>query len=59
MFRYAYDLNGCSTAKMQELYIATGTVIELGEVVVFTPATGVVAASGTTLTAPTAGVAAK
>ena len=59
MFRYAYDLNGCSTAKMQELYIATGTVIELGEVVVFTPGAGVAAASGTTLTAPAIGIAAK
>ena len=59
MFRYAYDQNGCSTAIMQELYIATGTVIELGEIVKFTPGTGVVAAAGTDLDDPSIGVAAE
>ena len=59
MFRYAYDLNGCSTAKMQELYIATGTVIELGEPVIFTPATGVEAVAHADLNDPAIGIAAK
>jgi len=59
MFRYAYDQNGCSTAIMQELYIATGTVIELGEIVAFTPGTGVVATTGTDLDGPSIGVSAE
>ena len=59
MFRYAYDLNGCSTAIMQELPIATGTVIEKGELVKFTPGTGVVAVAGTDFDDPAIGVAAE
>lgn len=59
MFRYAYDLNGCSTAKTQELYIATGTAIELGEIVTFTPGTGVAAVTGTDFGGPVIGVAAE
>lgn len=58
MFKYAYDLNGCSTAKIQTLPIATGTAIELGEVVKFTPGTGVVSAGGATFASPVIGVAA-
>ena len=43
----------------QKMYIVGTTVIEKGELVVFTPATGVVASSGTDLDNPQIGVAAE
>jgi hypothetical protein len=57
-FEYARNENG-GTPTIQELYIATGTAIEKGEVVKFTPGTGVAAVTPADLDAQSIGVAAE
>jgi hypothetical protein len=42
MFEWAYDLNGSKVPFLKKLYIPTATVVEQGEIVDFTPGTGVV-----------------
>lgn len=51
-FKYAYG-----PLNIQELPIAAGTAIERGEIVLFTPATGVAAVAGTDFDDPAIGVA--
>ncbi len=46
-FFWAYDLNGSKVPIVRDMYIPTATVIEQGEIVAFTPGTGVVVADGT------------
>ena len=57
-FIFAKTLNGNKTSYIQELYIAAGTAIEEGEVVKYTPGTGVEAYTGTDADDPAIGVAA-
>lgn len=59
MFKWAYDLNGVKVPFMQPMLIATGTAIELGEAVLYTPAVGVAAVLGTDFDDPAMGVAAE
>ena len=56
-FKWAYDLSGNKTPQLLELPIATNTVIEFGEMVKFTPGTGVEAVAGTDFDDPAIGVA--
>ena len=56
-FKWAYDLSGNKTPQILELPIATGTAIEFGEIVKFTPATGVVAIGDADQDDPYLGVA--
>jgi hypothetical protein len=46
-FYWAYDLNGSKVPFVKDMHIPTGTAIEQGEIVAFTPGTGVVVADGT------------
>lgn len=57
MFTYAYDLSGNKTAQIKPLPIATATAIELGEMVLLTPGTGVAAVAGTDFDDPAIGAA--
>ena len=41
-FRWAYDLNGSKVPLVRPMYIPTATAIEKGEVLKFTPGTGIV-----------------
>lgn len=56
-FRWAYDLSGNKTPQIKPLYIAANTAIEKGEIVKFTPGTGVQAVAGTDFDDPAIGVA--
>jgi hypothetical protein len=56
-FKWAYDLSGNKTPQILELPIATGTAIEFGEIVKFTPGTGVVAIGDADQDDPYLGVA--
>lgn len=56
-FKWAYDLSGNKTPQIKPLYIPTATAIELGEIVLFTPGTGVAAVAGTEFNDPAIGVA--
>jgi len=58
-FKWAYDQNGAKVPFMQEMYIATGTAIELGEVVLTTPGVGIAAVAGTDFDDPAVGIAAE
>lgn len=58
MFTWAYDLNGSKVPFIKPLYIPSATVIEKGEIVDFTPGTGVVVlAAPTDFDDPAIGVA--
>lgn len=58
MFEWAYDLNGNKTPLIKPLPIAAATVIDFGEIVDFTPGTGVVSlAQPTDFDDPAIGVA--
>lgn len=57
MFSWAYDLNGNKTPQLKEFYVAASTAIQNGEVVKFTPGTGIVAVAGTDFDDPCMGVA--
>jgi hypothetical protein len=59
MFEWTRDLNGRQSPQIQPLYIPTGTAIDYGEIVDFTPGTGVIAlgANGTDFDGPAIGVA--
>jgi hypothetical protein len=56
MFEWAYDLSGNKTAQIKPLHIAGATAIEKGEIVLFTPGTGVAAVAGTEFDDPAIGV---
>jgi len=56
-FRWAYDLNGAKVPFVRSLYIPTATAIEMGEIVLFTPGTGVAVVAGTDFDDPSIGVA--
>jgi hypothetical protein len=56
-FKWAYDLNGNKTPQMPTMYIPTATAIELGEMVLFTPGTGIAVVAGTDFDDPALGVA--
>lgn len=56
-FEWAYDLNGSKVPIMMPLYIPAATAIEQGEIVLFTPGTGVAVADGTDFDTPHIGVA--
>lgn len=56
-FKYAYSLDG-SKELIKPFYIPTATAIEDGEMVKFTPGTGIVVADGTDFDDPHLGVAA-
>jgi hypothetical protein len=58
-FTWAYDLNGAKTPIIKPFYIPTATAIEEGELVDFTPGTGIVAlgANGTDFDGPFIGAA--
>jgi hypothetical protein len=58
MFEWAYDLNGSKVPIVRQMYIPTATAIEQGEMVLFTPGTGIVVADGTDMDTPHLGVAA-
>lgn len=58
MFEWAYDLNGSKVPIIKPLYIPSATAIDYGEIVDFTPGTGVVAlAAPTDFDDPAVGVA--
>ena len=57
MFEWAYDLNGSKVAIVKPFYIPTATAIELGEIVLFTPGTGIAVVAGTDLDDPSMGAA--
>jgi hypothetical protein len=57
MFEWAYDLNGSKVPFIKKLPIPTATAIEQGEMVLFTPGTGVAVVAGTDLDDPFIGVA--
>lgn len=57
-FKFAYD-PACPTEILKPLPIAAATAIEKGEIVKFTPGTGVVAVAGTDFDDPAIGVAAE
>lgn len=57
--KFAYDLVTGNTEILKPFYIATGTAIELGEVVKYTPGTGVVAIGDQDQDDPVLGVAAE
>jgi hypothetical protein len=57
MFEWAYDLNGSKVPIVKPFYIPTATAIEQGEVVLFTPGTGIAVVAGTDLDDPPVGVA--
>ncbi|MEN6313249.1 MAG: hypothetical protein ABFD25_03255 [Clostridiaceae bacterium] len=57
MFEWAYDMNGSKVPFIKHLYIPAATAIEQGEVVLFTPGTGVAVVAGTDLDDPSIGVA--
>lgn len=46
-FKWAYDLSGNKTPQIKPFYIPTATAIEFGEMVKFTPGTGVAVVAGT------------
>ena len=56
MFRFAYDLSG-SSALIKPFYIPSATAIEEGEMVLFTPGTGIAVVAGTDFDDPALGVA--
>lgn len=56
-FKWAYDLSGNKTPQIKPFYIAASTAIELGEIVKFTPGTGIQAVAGTDFDDPAIGVA--
>jgi len=56
-FHWAYDLNGSKVPIIRPLYIPTATAIEKGEMVLFTPGTGVEVVAGTDFDDPAAGAA--
>lgn len=56
-FRWAYDLNGSKTPIARPMYIPTATAIEQGELVLFTPGTGVAVVAGTDFDDPFVGAA--
>jgi hypothetical protein len=56
-FRWAYDLNGAKVPFVKRLYIPTATAIEQGEMVLFTPGTGVATVSGEDFDDPAIGAA--
>lgn len=58
-FNWAYDLNGSPVPVVQPMYIPTATAIDKGEIVDFTPGTGVIVmgADGVDFDGPAAGVA--
>jgi hypothetical protein len=45
MFEWAYDMNGSKVPFIKRLYIPTATAVEKGEIIDFTPGTGVVVLS--------------
>ena len=55
--KFAYDLITGNTELMKPFYIPTGTAIEKGEVVIFTPGTGVAAVGDSDQDNPVIGVA--
>jgi hypothetical protein len=57
MFRWAYDLSGNKTPQIKEIPIPTATAIELGEMVLFTPGTGVAVVAGVDFDDPALGAA--
>lgn len=57
-FNFAFNLNG-GTPTVQPLYIPSATAIEKGEVVLYTPGTGVAVVTGTDFDDPAVGVAAE
>lgn len=57
MFKWAYDLSGNKTPQIKELPIPAATAIELGEMVLFTPGTGIAVVAGTDFDDPALGVA--
>jgi hypothetical protein len=56
-FKFAYDLSGDKTEQLKPFYIAGSTAIEKGEIVLFTPGTGIAAVAGTDFDDPAIGVA--
>lgn len=56
-FKWAYDLNGDKVPILKEFYIPTATAIEAGEIVKFTPGTGIEVVAGTDFDDPFLGVA--
>jgi hypothetical protein len=56
-FYWAGDRNGAKVPIIQPLYIPTATAIEQGEIVMFTPGTGVAAVAGTDFDDPAIGAA--
>jgi hypothetical protein len=56
-FEWAYDLNGSKVPIVKPLPIPTATVVEQGEIVLFTPGTGVAAVAGTDFDDPAIGTA--
>lgn len=59
MFEWAYDLNGSKVPIIKPLHIPTATAVEQGEIVDFTPGTGVIVmgATGTDFDGPAIGAA--
>lgn len=56
-FKFAYDLVTGNTEILKPFYIAAATAIEKGEIVLFTPGTGIAAVAGTDFNDPAIGVA--
>jgi hypothetical protein len=57
MFEWAKDFNGAPVCIPMPMYIPAATAIELGEIVKFTPGTGIVVVAGTDFDDPAVGVA--
>lgn len=57
MFEWAYDLNGSKVPFIKNLPIPAATVIEQGEMVLFTPGTGVAVVAGNDFDDPAIGAA--
>jgi hypothetical protein len=57
MFKWAYDLSGNKTPQIKEMVIPMATAIELGEMVLNTPGTGIAVVAGTDFDDPALGAA--
>lgn len=56
-FKWSYDLSGNKTDQIKPFYIPSATAIEFGEIVLFTPGTGIATVAGTDFDDPAVGVA--
>ena len=56
-FKWAYDQSGNKTPLIKPFYVPTNTAVEFGEMVLFTPGTGIAAVAGTDFNDPAVGVA--